>query len=490
VRGNRVGSLGRRLSGWLALQSLIGLVAVCAAVYAVTVMSFQARQSETLLQKEAQVRHLIDESAGEREGATLRHKLDDFLVGHQNLSLQLYRSDGTTFYAQSRPQLVGPGMRELRFTIPKSASGGANIGAVLTFDTRDDDRLLRRFGLTLLGAALAGTLLISAGGYALVRLGLRPLRDLVEQTRALAADTLHRRLDGSAQPQELQPLIGQFNELLSRLAASYDQLEGFNADVAHELCTPLATLVGSTELALRKARGAEELREVLGSNLEDLQRIAGIVQDMLFLSQCDRGAHARRTRVDSLADVALKIADYHEAAYTEAGLDLMVAGDASGDFDVPLLQRALSNLLANATRHGEHGSVVRIELARTGEGVRLVVVNRGAPIAPEHLPRLFDRFYRIDRSRSEADRSHGLGLSIVAAIAKMHGGRPIASCADGATAIGILLHANAATSEHEPEASSPDAACSRIATIDAEQAVRWHLTAAGGHGVNRETTGS
>ena len=138
MRGNRVGSLGRRLSGWLALQSLIGLVAVCAAVYAVTVMSFQARQSETLLQKEAQVRHLIDESAGEREGATLRHKLDDFLVGHQNLSLQLYRSDGTTFYAQSRPQLVGPGMRELRFTIPKSASGGANIGAVLTFDTREE----------------------------------------------------------------------------------------------------------------------------------------------------------------------------------------------------------------------------------------------------------------------------------------------------------------------------------------------------------------
>jgi len=469
VSGNRVGSLGRRLSGWLALQSLVGLVAVCAAVYVVTVMSFQARQSETLLQKEAQVRHLLSETADGLDGATLRHKLDDFLVGHQNLSLHLYRSDGTTFYAKSRAQLAEPGMRELRFAIPMPASDGANIRAILTLDTRDDDRLLRRFGLTLLAAAMAGTALVSAGGYALVRLGLRPLRDLVEQTRALAADTLHRRLDGSAQPEELQPLIGQFNELLARLAASYDQLEGFNADVAHELCTPLATLIGSTELALRKARGAEELREVLSSNLEDLQRVAGIVQDMLFLSQCDRGAHARGTRIDSLADVALKIADYHEAAYTEAGLDLMVAGDASGDFDVPLLQRALSNLLANATRHGERGSVVRIEIARTGEEVRLVVVNRGAPIAPEHLPRLFDRFYRIDRSRSEADRSHGLGLSIVAAIAKMHGGRPIASCIDGVTTIGILLRANAATREHESEASGPDVVRSGIATINAGQ---------------------
>lgn len=470
MSGNRVGSLGRRLSGWLALQSLMGLVAVCAAVYIVTVMNFQARQSETLRQKEAQVRHLLSETAGGLDRATLQHKLDDFLVGHQNLSLHLYRSDGTTFYAKSRA-LAEPGMRELRFAIPTAAPDGANIRAILTLDTRDDDRLLRRFGLTLLAAAMAGTALVSAGGYALVRLGLRPLRDLVEQTRALAADTLHRRLDGSAQPEELQPLIGQFNELLSRLAASYEQLEGFNADVAHELCTPLATLIGSTELALRKARGAEELREVLGSNLEDLQRVAGIVQDMLFLSQCDRGAHARRKRVDSLAGVALKIADYHEAAYAEAGLDLMVTGEASGDFDAALLQRALSNLLANATRHAERGSVVRIEISRTGEEVRLVVVNRGAPIAPEHLPRLFDRFYRVDRSRSEADRSHGLGLSIVAAIAKMHGGRPIARCIDGETAVGILLRANASTPEHESEPSGPVAAASGLATTNAEEAL-------------------
>jgi len=470
MSGNRVASLGRRLSGWLALQSLIGLVAVAAAVYVVTVMSFETRQSETLMQKRAQVRHLLSEAVGGLDGATLRHKLDDFLVGHQNLSLHLYRSDGTTLYAKSRPSLAGPGMRELHFTPPVPAPDGANIRAILSLDTRDDERLLRRFGWTLLAAALAGTALISVGGYALVRLGLRPLRDLVEQTRALTADTLHLRLDGSAQPEELQPLIGQFNALLSRLAAAYEHLEGFNADVAHELCTPLATLIGSTELALRKARRAKELREVLGSNLENLQRIAGIVQDMLFLSQCDRGAHARRTRIDSLAGLALKIADYHEAAFAEVGLDLAVAGDAAGDFDVPLLQRALSNLLANATRHGERGSVGRIEIARAADEVRLVVVNRGAPIAPEHLPRLFDRFYRADRARSEADRSHGLGLSIVAAIAKMHGGRPITSCVDGVTSIGILLLANPATREDEPQPSGPGVALGGIATIDAEQA--------------------
>jgi len=132
VSGNRVGSLGRRLSGWLALQSLMGLVAVCAAVYVVTVMSFQARQSETLRQKEAQVRHLLSETVGGLDGATLRHKLDDFLVGYQNLSLHLYRADGTTFYAKSRAQLAEPGTRELRFAISMAASDGANIRAILT----------------------------------------------------------------------------------------------------------------------------------------------------------------------------------------------------------------------------------------------------------------------------------------------------------------------------------------------------------------------
>ncbi len=438
---SRAGSLGRRLSAWLALQSLAGLAAVCGAVYAVTALSFQARQQETLLQKEAQVRHLLSEASGGLGEAALRHKLDDFLIGHRDLSLRLQRPDGSAFYDRSSRPADASGLRELRFAVPMPAAGEAGLQATLTLDTRDDHHLLRRVGLTLLVAALAGAAVVSAGGFVLVRLGLRPVRDLVEQTRQLAADTLHRRLDGSAQPEELEPLIGQFNELLGRLAQAYEQLEGFNADVAHELCTPLATLIASTEVALRKARGADELREVLGANLEDLQRVAGIVQDMLFLSQADRGALARRAPVESLAALAAQIADYHEATLAEAALGLVITGDTRADVDVPLLRRALSNLLDNATRYAQRGSVVRIVIAAAGPDISLTVVNRGPAIAPDDLPRLFDRFFRADRSRSDANRNHGLGLAIVAAIARMHGGRPVASSSGGETAIGLLLRA-------------------------------------------------
>lgn len=443
---SRIGSLGRRLSYWLALQSLAGLVVVCTAVYGATHLGFQARQSEELLQKQAQLRHLLAESSQDRDIATLKHKLDDFFVGHPNMALVLTQADGSEFY---RRDSLSPtrDVHIARFALSAPTPERGPLDAVLALDVRQDAALLRRIGLTLALAALAGTLLVSVGGFLLVRLGLRPLRDLVSQTRQLAADTLHRRLDGSAQPEELEPLIAQFNELLGRLELAYGQSEGFNADVAHELCTPLATLISSTELALRKARDAEELREVLGSNLEELQRVAGIVHDMLFLSQADRGAAARRVSTPSLAALAQQVCNYHEATLVDAGLALDIVGDAKGCFDIPLLQRALSNLISNATRYAQRGSTVRVEIAHAPPGeVQVRVVNRGITIEPAHLARLFDRFYRGDPSRSHANRNHGLGLAIVAAIARMHGGRPLATSSDGISSIGMSLQSRSAKS--------------------------------------------
>jgi two-component system heavy metal sensor histidine kinase CusS len=440
VSKSRVGSLGRRLSSWLALQSLAGLAVVCVAVYAVTYVNLAARQLETIAQKETQVLHLLAESTRDGDVGMLKHKLDDFFIGHQDLALSLQRPDGSVFYESAAAAASTEGARQLRFEVPFPSATTATLTATLALDTRDDRSLLQRLGLTLLAAAVMGTMLVSAGGFLLVRIGLRPVRELVEQTRRLAADTLHQRLDGSAQPEELEPLIAQFNDLLDRLGQAYEQLEGFNADVAHELCTPLATLIGSTELALRKARGTEEMREVLGCNLEELQRIAGIVQDMLFLSHANHGASARRVPTASLAAVAKLVGDYHEAALADAGLHFEVIGDAAGEFDVPLLQRALSNLVANATRYAARGTTVRIEISETQDGeVTLTTVDHGITIGAEHLPRLFDRFYRSDRSRRDAAQNHGLGLSIVAAIARMHGGRPFARSVGGVTSIGLTL---------------------------------------------------
>ena len=437
--------LGRRLSRWLALQTMLGLGLVCAAVYGVASMTLEQHQQETLDLKQQAVLHLMTESRSAHNEAGLAHMLDDFLTGLDEMSLRITDLQGRVIYERLRIPKT-PGRTLQRSFEVVLADSGQHAQAQLTLDRADDDRQLSLLAWTLALAAVGGALLVSLTGIWLVRLGLAPLRELTEQTRKLSAQDLQRRLDDSGQPQELRPLIAQFNALLERLAVAYRQMEAFNADVAHELNTPLTTLISSCELALRKPRSEAELREVLASNLEDLRRMAGIVADMLFLSQADRGQGARLAPWASLAALAHEVIDFHEAALQEADLQVVVQGDAAAEVDARLLRRALSNLLGNATRYAQRGSTITVQIGARpcahhgGAGdVALAVLNRGPTIAPADLPRLFDRFYRADAARSQADRNHGLGLAIVAAIARMHGGRCFAESEGGFTRIGLEL---------------------------------------------------
>ena len=277
-----------------------------------------------------------------------------------------------------------------------------------------------------------------------MQIGLRPVRDLAAQVQTLAADTLDRRLDGSDQPEELAGLIHHVNELLRRLHRAYAQLEGFNADVAHELFTPLTTLIGGTEVApCVKARDAIELRDdVLGGQLEELQRMSLIVQDMLFPfagGSWRTGAARRRVQPRRRRNSGGRTA---RGGHGGGRLALARGGDARGAVDVRLLQRALEpDWQRHVTRTTGQRGGVRIQSVE--DWVKLRVVNEGSTVAPDHLPRLFDRFYRVDTSRSGADRNHGLGLAIVAAIARMHGdaSRPTPR---GITSVGLDLPAVAA----------------------------------------------
>jgi two-component system heavy metal sensor histidine kinase CusS len=370
----------------------------------------------------------------------IKHLLDDFLAGHEHMALRLQGPDGGSLYDSSAAPSELKKFKRHSFELKSPDHTAGPIRAELSLDTQDDDVLLSRLALTLAASALIGALLVSVGGFWLVHLGLKPLHLLVEQTRRLTPSLVDSRLDGSVQPQELQPLIAQFNALLDRLALAYKQMEGFNADVAHELNTPLATLISSCELALRKSRDVAELRDVLGSNLEDLHRMATIIGDMLFLSNADRGLGARRSELPSLAALVGEVIEYHEASIQEAGLSAEVRGDAVGWVDARLLRRAVSNLLGNATRYATPGSTVLVQIEHLpNDQVAITVVNQGPTIAPEHLPRLFDRFYRADPARAHGDRNHGLGLSIVAAIARLHDGQTFAASSAGVTRMGLTL---------------------------------------------------
>ena len=431
-------SLGGKLSLWLALQTLAGLAAICVAVYIAIALGLQSRQTKALDEKARQVGHLLTESASGASAQALRHRLDEVLIGHADMSLTLRRPDGSVFYEHaSMPDQD----RRREKTIDRATFGAdqLTLSGQLGLSTEADQALLARIAAILLAASLIGTALISAGAYFLVRQGLRPLRALTEQTQRMTAETLHHRLQVPDPPQELAPLVTQFNSLLERLERAYTQLESFNADVAHELFTPLASLIGGTEIALRRERSADALKEVLGTNLEDLQRLASIVQDMLFLSQADRGALARRGPPVSLRDLALKVASYHEAPLAEADLTVNVQGDHVGSFDALLVERGLSNLLANAARYADRGSAIQVDIGTEAGHISLSVTNIGDTISPEHLPHLFNRFYRADVSRSDAAEHHGLGLTIVNAVARMHGGDSFARSAARQTTIGFAM---------------------------------------------------
>lgn len=435
-----IGSLGGRLSAWLAAQTFVGLAAVSAVVYLAVAWDLDQRQIESMSHKRALVEHVLDEAHHDRDINNLKHKLDDFFTGHPELALRLTRDDGSVLYDNLKAVPESSKERALSFSVPGWETTSTRIHALLRLATRADDLFLARLGATLLGSSLFGVLFVSAGSYYLVRRGLRPLHSLVIQMRRLDASNLRQRLDGTAQAMELQPLVGQFNALMDRLERAYMQLEGFNADVAHELQTPLTTLTTSIEVALLQGRYPAEVADLLGSNLEELRRLAGIIRDMLFLSHADSGKRAQGQWVNSVATLAHVVSEYHEAALADARLTIKVQGDGEGRFDDGLIKRALSNLLGNATRYASEGSTIVVSISASNEWLELVVTNQGPPIESTDLPRLFDRFYRADTARSQSQHHHhGLGLSIVAAIARMHGGGVLASSEQGMTRIGIRL---------------------------------------------------
>jgi two-component system, OmpR family, heavy metal sensor histidine kinase CusS len=433
-------SISRHLSGCLVLLTLAGLGVVSTVIYSATAMRLRAVQDDMLEDKRRTLSEFVRLACTKGE-AELQHKLTLFEPVRGGTRLELKRGDGSLLFRdQTIDSFRHP--RSASFQVPAPSIAGGSVSGTLAIDVSHDERMLGGLAITLLVTTLAGAALTGLAMHALVRRDLRPLALLAAQTRSISPQRLDQRLQLERPAEELQPLIEQFNGLMGRLERAYAQLEGFNADVAHELRTPLATLIGQTEVALSRERSADSLRDTLVSNLEETQRLSALVNDMLFLSHADRGAVARRGQPVSLASLAQQVVEFHEAPLEDAGLALRVEGDATVPVDEPLFKRALSNLVGNATRFAERGSTVLVRIAPQSEPgqVQVVVQNQGQAIAEQVLPRLFDRFFRGDESRCCPDEQHhGLGLAIVAAIARMHAGRTLAESSAGMTRVGFTM---------------------------------------------------
>ncbi|KIG09860.1 heavy metal sensor histidine kinase [Caballeronia concitans] len=295
---------------------------------------------------------------------------------------------------------------------------------VMTQEARVLSAYFARVWITVIGAVLVTMLL----AWWVTRRGLMPLKLMADKAAEITPNRMSARLDVAHAPAELQSLAASFNAMLDRLEHGYERLLQFSADLAHELRTPIGVLIGETQVMLAHERSVAEYRGVLESNLEELERLARIAQNILFLAQADHSQQPiERERIDIREELET-IAAYFEGIAEERRITFEI--DASGEMraNAIMCRRAIGNVVVNAVRYAAAGTVVRLSGHVDANGARIVVGNRGACVAKEELARLFDRFYRGDAARSQFTESSGLGLSIVQAIMHMHGGTASADC--------------------------------------------------------------
>ena len=303
------------------------------------------------------------------------------------------------------------------------------------------EQMLGAYRLKLWLALAAGSGLAYLLGLAVATRGLRPVRELAARAAAIDVQHLSLRLKDASELSELRALRAALNQMLERLEAGFAQLARFSEDLAHEMRTPLNNLMGQTQQALSRARSAADYQDVLVSNQEEYERLARMIDSMLFLARTEASSAIAREAVD-LRELAGQLCEYFDGMAEERGMQLLNRMQGSIEADRELLRRALANLLANALRYGEAGSAITLASDVAADGIELSVHNHGAPIAPEHLPHLFDRFYRADPSRQSASgEGTGLGLAITQAIMRAHGGQIDAASGGGHTCFTLSLPA-------------------------------------------------
>jgi two-component system heavy metal sensor histidine kinase CusS len=269
--------------------------------------------------------------------------------------------------------------------------------------------------------------------------GLRPILRLSAEAAAITPDALSRRLTLPQGSSELMPLALRFNEVLDRMEQAWQQLEGFNADVAHELRTPLAVMISGAEVALSRERTLPELREVLETHLEELRALSNMTNDMLFLAGADRGALAENVALVSLRREVSRVNDFVEAFLDERQQSIAIEGEAEIMANATLVCRAIVNLLTNGARHSPSGTRLIVRIAPIPGGASLEVINPGQPIPEDIRRRMFDRFWRGDSSRARIGDRFGLGLAIVRAVALMHGGHTFVRSEGGKNHVGFTV---------------------------------------------------
>jgi heavy metal sensor kinase len=290
-----------------------------------------------------------------------------------------------------------------------------------------NDAVLTRFTWLCLALIPLVVLLGMATGWVVAGRALRPVMQIARAAQRISGSNLSLRIPERSAADELEYLIETFNAMIARLEQNFNQVRQFSTDVSHELRTPITVIRGQLEVALLTAKTAEQYRDAIVDTLGDVERLSQIVRALLLLSQAETGQVILQLQSLDLVETARNITEQFEIPAEGAGVALSFHAGAEacqGDFDRVQIERMLSNLLSNAIKFTPQGGRINVGVLRSGDHAEIVVVDTGQGIPPEHLPLIFDRFYRVRGPEDQAspEKGLGLGLSFVNWIVKAHGG--------------------------------------------------------------------
>lgn len=451
-------SITLRLTVYFAAASIAVLLAIGYLVGSAVERHFVELDRMELRGKMELVRHVLAKTRTAGDVDALADRMGDALTGHESLSVSLATPDGGTLFKTSGavfpagllavntpddpegvPELTaweqhGHVYRGFAAVVPTEAAAIPKVVVAMGISTDEHHRFMTVLNRSLWLAIASGIALTSILGWIAARRGLAPVREMARVAHRVTASRLADRLPVEALPIELHELARAFNEMLSRLEESFRRLSEFSSDLAHELRTPIGNMMTQTQVALSRARSAEEYREVLYSNSEEFDRLARMIADMLFLAQADHGLIVPRSEAVDLANEVRELFEFYDALAEEQGVELKLEGEGIVDGEKLMIRRAVSNLLSNAINHTSRGGRIVVQITPSTKGeIRLSVDNPGEGIASEHLSRVFDRFYRVDSSRKRTTEGAGLGLAITKSIMAAHRGSVRAQSEGGRT---------------------------------------------------------
>lgn len=437
-----------RIAIIFTLSTVVILMIMGLVIHQLVMHHFET-QDRTQLEGKIQLLHnLLEQNPSNSQDLNLY--LKDALVGHHDLIVQIERPTGQIIFSSAPAIINSQSLIKSKYNswiewkienktyrgliYNKASDQNNNISTaqiIVGVDTSEHIHFLNEFRRQLLYIGIIGTICLMLLGWFAAWRGLRPVQKMAKVAEGISAQHLSERLEVDNTPTELKSLAIAFNDMLDRLETAVGKLSDFSSDLAHEMRTPINNLMTQTQVCLSRTRDITTYQEILFSNLEEFERLARMVSDMLFLAKAEHGLHrANLQRVNLVKEVST-LFDFYDAIATEKGMSLEQTGQGYVEGDPSMLRRALSNLLSNAIKYGKSDSIIKINCQQNNDATVLTIENESSPLSQEQLTRLFDRFYRTDASRQRVEEGTGLGLAITKSILDVHGATIQANYDDG-----------------------------------------------------------